>query len=33
MVMYSFGKKISKNYIFTSKSDLNVIFGQALVRM
>ena len=27
-VIYSFGEKISKNTFFTSKSDLNVIFGQ-----
>ena len=31
-VMYSFGEKILKKYIFMSKSDLNVIFGQVLAR-
>ena len=32
-IMYSFGEKILKNYILISKSDLNIIFGQILVRM
>ena len=33
-VMYSFGEKIkTKTIFFMSKNDLNVIFGQVLVRM
>ena len=32
-VMYSFGETIKKNTFFTSKSDLNVIFGQVLMQM